>query len=150
MGGRSHVGLAFNVVSGAPLTPLAANANYDNGGEIPVAPRGSGIQTVDGFRTRTPVLCRIEHPAAELWSTYCAMHMAAQRQLIWRLSSASSGQINECHVIDHSPISCELRIVQVPQSLTTTSSRYADTESAMNTAAIIGNALRNDGWIETV
>jgi hypothetical protein len=51
-----NIGVGFNVVSGAPLTPLAANPNYDNGGEIPVAPRGSGIQTVDGFRTRTPVL----------------------------------------------------------------------------------------------
>ena len=51
-----NIGLAFNVESGAPLTPLAANPNYDNGGEIPTAPRGSGIQTVDGFRTRTPVL----------------------------------------------------------------------------------------------
>jgi hypothetical protein len=50
------VGLGFNVASGAPLTPLAANPNYDNGGEIPAAPRGSGIQTVDGFRTRTPLL----------------------------------------------------------------------------------------------
>jgi hypothetical protein len=51
-----NVGVAFNVISGAPLTPLAANPNYDNGGEIPAAPRGSGIQTVDGFRTRTPIL----------------------------------------------------------------------------------------------
>jgi len=54
--GGLNVGLAFNVISGAPLTPLAANPNYDNGGEIPLAPRGSGILTVDGFRTRTPVL----------------------------------------------------------------------------------------------
>ena len=36
------------------LTPLAANPNYANGGEIPTAPRGSGIQTIDGFMTRTP------------------------------------------------------------------------------------------------
>jgi carboxypeptidase family protein/TonB-dependent receptor-like protein len=54
--GGLNVGLAFSVVSGAPLTPLAANPQYDNGGEIPTAPRGSGILTVDGFRTRTPVL----------------------------------------------------------------------------------------------
>ena len=40
--------------SGAPLTPLAANPNYTNGGEIPEAARGSGIQTIDGFKTRTP------------------------------------------------------------------------------------------------
>ncbi len=57
-----NVGVAFNLVSGAPLTPLAANPNYDNGGEIPAAPRGSGIQTVDGFKTRTPVLTDIGPP----------------------------------------------------------------------------------------
>ncbi len=34
--------------------PLAANPNYTNGGEIPTAPRGAGIQTVGGFMTRTP------------------------------------------------------------------------------------------------
>ena len=52
------VGLSFgaglDLSSGAPLTPLAANPNYTNGGEIPEGPRGSGIQTIDGFRTRTP------------------------------------------------------------------------------------------------
>jgi hypothetical protein len=48
------VGVGLSLSSGAPLTPLAANPNYTNGGEIPEAPRGSGIQTVDGFRTRTP------------------------------------------------------------------------------------------------
>jgi hypothetical protein len=49
------VGIGLNVSSGAPLTPLAANPNYANGGEIPEAPRGSGFQTIDGFRTRTPI-----------------------------------------------------------------------------------------------
>jgi outer membrane receptor protein involved in Fe transport len=48
------IGVGLNLSSGAPLTPLAANPNYTNGGEIPEAPRGSGIQTVDGFKTRTP------------------------------------------------------------------------------------------------
>ena len=47
-------GVAFNASSGKPLTPLAANPQYDNAGEIPTAPRGSGIQTVDGFKKRTP------------------------------------------------------------------------------------------------
>jgi outer membrane receptor protein involved in Fe transport len=49
-----NLGLTLNLSSGAPLTPIAANPQYDNGGEIPAAPRGSGIQTVDGFKTRTP------------------------------------------------------------------------------------------------
>ncbi len=49
-----NVGVALNAGSGAPLTPLTTNPYYTNGGEIPTAPRGSGIQTVDGFKTRTP------------------------------------------------------------------------------------------------
>jgi outer membrane receptor protein involved in Fe transport len=48
------LGVAMNLSSGAPLTPFAANPNYTNGGEIPEAPRGSGIETIDGFKTRTP------------------------------------------------------------------------------------------------
>ena len=48
------LGAGLDLSSGAPLTPLAANPNYTNGGEIPEAPRGSGIQTIDGFKTRTP------------------------------------------------------------------------------------------------
>jgi hypothetical protein len=48
------LGAGLDLSSGAPLTPLAANPVYTNGGEIPAAPRGSGIQTIDGFKTRTP------------------------------------------------------------------------------------------------
>ena len=48
------LGAGLDISSGAPLTPFAANPNYTNGGEIPEGPRGSGIQTIDGFRTRTP------------------------------------------------------------------------------------------------
>ena len=33
---------------------MAANPNYDSAGEIPVAARGTGIQTIDGFMERTP------------------------------------------------------------------------------------------------
>jgi hypothetical protein len=53
---RLNVGVGLNLSSGKPLTGLAANpnVNYQNGGEIPTGPRGSGIQTVDGFKTRTP------------------------------------------------------------------------------------------------
>ena len=52
MGLNLGVGLTMN--SGAPLTALAANPNYGNGGEIPETVRGAGIQTIDGFKTRTP------------------------------------------------------------------------------------------------
>jgi len=44
----------LNLSSGKPLTGLAANPVYQNGGEIPLTPRGAGFQTSDGFRTRTP------------------------------------------------------------------------------------------------
>ncbi|MEQ1573767.1 MAG: TonB-dependent receptor [Vicinamibacterales bacterium] len=54
------VGLGLNLGSGKPLTPLAANAWYASGGEIPVAPRGSGIQTIDGFRKRTPFESQVD------------------------------------------------------------------------------------------
>jgi hypothetical protein len=53
--GAINLGLGLNAGSGQPLTPLAANPYYDSPGEIPEAVRGSGIQTVDGFRKRTPM-----------------------------------------------------------------------------------------------
>ena len=58
------VGLGLNLSSGKPLTPLAANPNYTNGGEIPIAPRASGIQTIDGFRTRTPFESQVDLQAS--------------------------------------------------------------------------------------
>jgi hypothetical protein len=48
------LGLNFQAVSGKPLTALADNPEYTNGGEIPLTARGAGFQTVDGFKTRTP------------------------------------------------------------------------------------------------
>jgi len=49
------LGLALDASSGRPLTPLAANPVYNNAGDIPEAPRGSGIPTLhDGFRRRPP------------------------------------------------------------------------------------------------
>jgi len=55
-----NVGLGFNASSGTPLTALAANPLYQNAGEIPTGPRGSGFETVDGFKTRTPVLTTLD------------------------------------------------------------------------------------------
>ena len=59
-----NLGVAINAGSGAPLTPLTTNPQYGNGGEIPTAARGSGIQTVDGFLTRTPFQSDIDFQAA--------------------------------------------------------------------------------------
>jgi hypothetical protein len=50
-----NVGIGVNVGSGKPLTALDPNPSYGNGGEIPDTPRGGGIQTVDGFKTRSPL-----------------------------------------------------------------------------------------------
>ena len=49
-----NLGLGFNAGSGRPLTALAVNPIYGTAGEIPLTLRGGGIETVDGFRTRTP------------------------------------------------------------------------------------------------
>jgi hypothetical protein len=49
-----NLGVGFNAGSGRPLTALAANPNYGSAGEIPLTLRGGGLETVDGFRTRTP------------------------------------------------------------------------------------------------
>ena len=54
-----NFGTGIDLSSGKPLTPLAANPSYTNSGEIPEAPRGSGFETVDGFRTRTPFLSEV-------------------------------------------------------------------------------------------
>jgi hypothetical protein len=48
------LGAAFQGSSGRPLTPMAASPVYGRAGEIPEAPRGSGIATEDGFLRRTP------------------------------------------------------------------------------------------------
>jgi outer membrane receptor protein involved in Fe transport len=58
------VGLGMNASSGKPLTPLAGNAWYGNGGEIPEGPRGSGIETVDGFQTRSPFEFQVDAQAS--------------------------------------------------------------------------------------
>ena len=59
-----NVGLGVTLSSGTPLTPLAANPNYNNGGEIPEGPRGSGIQTVDGLKKRTPFESQVDMQAS--------------------------------------------------------------------------------------
>jgi len=58
-----NLGAGLNVSSGTPLTALAANPVYQNAGEIPTTPRGAGFQTVDGFKTRTPVVSTVDFHA---------------------------------------------------------------------------------------
>jgi hypothetical protein len=49
-----NFGAGIQLMSGKPLTALAANPNYNSRGEIPMTPRGAGFETVDGFKKRTP------------------------------------------------------------------------------------------------
>jgi hypothetical protein len=63
-----HMGLnlaaGLNMSSGKPLTALAANPVYQNGGEIPLTARGGGFQTSDGFLTRTPFTTIVDGQAS--------------------------------------------------------------------------------------
>jgi Carboxypeptidase regulatory-like domain/TonB dependent receptor/TonB-dependent Receptor Plug Domain len=55
-----NFGLGVITGSGRSLTNMAANPNYDSSGEIPVNVRGSGIDTVDGFRERAPMDLQVD------------------------------------------------------------------------------------------
>ena len=59
-----NLGANLNMVSGKPLTPMAANPNYGSTGEIPEAARGTGIQTIDGFKTRSPFESQLDFQAS--------------------------------------------------------------------------------------
>jgi outer membrane receptor protein involved in Fe transport len=59
-----NVGINLNLSSGKPLTQMAANPNYTSEGEIPVAARGTGIQTIDGFMDRSPFESQLDLQAA--------------------------------------------------------------------------------------
>jgi hypothetical protein len=59
-----NLGVGLNLSDGKPLTRMAANPNYDSPGEIPEGPRGSGIQTIDGFKTRTPFESQVDLQAS--------------------------------------------------------------------------------------
>ena len=73
--GGLNVGTGVNLSSGKPLTPMAANPNYGSLGEIPEAARGTGIQTVDGFKKRTPFESQVD-----LQASY-SLKMAGERRV---------------------------------------------------------------------
>jgi hypothetical protein len=58
------IGVGFTTTSGKPLTALAGNSWYGNGGEIPETPRGEGFDTIDGFKERTPVEFQVDMQAS--------------------------------------------------------------------------------------
>jgi hypothetical protein len=49
-----NLGAGLWATSGRPLTAFAADPVLGRAGDIPEGPRGSGIETEDGFKTRTP------------------------------------------------------------------------------------------------
>ena len=59
-----NIGVGLNVGSGKPLTAMDPNPSYGNGGEIPETARGGGIQTIDGFKNRTPVQSQLDFQAS--------------------------------------------------------------------------------------
>ena len=59
-----NLGAGINLSSGKPLTPMVANPNYSSAGEIPAAARGTGIQTIDGFKKRTPFESQLDVQAS--------------------------------------------------------------------------------------
>ena len=50
------VGAGLSLASGQPLTPMTTDAVSGYTGYSPLVPRGSGMLTEDGFKTRTPVV----------------------------------------------------------------------------------------------
>jgi hypothetical protein len=64
-----NIGINVNLSDGRPLTPMAANANYQSAGEIPVTARGTGIQTVDGFKKRSPFESQVDLQAAYVFKS---------------------------------------------------------------------------------
>jgi len=55
-----NLGTGFSLVSGQPLTPMTSDPVSGYQGYIPLAPRGTGMMTVDGFKTRTPYLWSLD------------------------------------------------------------------------------------------
>jgi hypothetical protein len=58
------IGVGLTASSGKPLTALAGNSWYGNGGEIPETPRGEGFDTIDGFKKRTPMEFQVDMQAS--------------------------------------------------------------------------------------
>ena len=54
------LGAGFSLVSGQPLTPMTTDPVSGAVGYIPLAPRGSGMMTEDGFRNRTPAVWSLD------------------------------------------------------------------------------------------
>jgi hypothetical protein len=68
-------------------------------------------------------------------------------QVLWRLCSPSSGELTECQVIDRRPLFPEVRLVHVERGVTLASGSFTGIQAAVNAAAVLGAALRADGWL---
>ncbi len=54
------IGAGFSAVSGQPLTPMTTDSVSGSIGYVPLAPRGSGMMTADGFKTMTPFVWSLD------------------------------------------------------------------------------------------
>jgi hypothetical protein len=70
-----NLGIGLRAGSGRPFTPMAANPVYTGIAGIPEEPRGSGIQTVDGFMKRSPAEIGVDL-SASYW-----VDLGAERRL---------------------------------------------------------------------
>lgn len=69
-------------------------------------------------------------------------------EVLWRLRSPISERLTECRIVDHSMTSFELRIVQLPQGVTKSSTSFRDHTSAACVGSVLGAALRGDGCVD--
>ena len=77
--------------------------------------------------------------------------MAPAPVLLWRLHSPFAPQTSECYIVKHSPMSIELRLIQMPASATLISpSWYDNHEKAVQNATVLGTALRHDGFTDVL
>jgi hypothetical protein len=70
------LGGGFSVVSGQPLTAMTTDPVSGQTGYVPIGPRGRGMMTADGFKTRTPFVW-----ALDLHAGY-AFHIASGRLVL--------------------------------------------------------------------
>ena len=75
--------------------------------------------------------------------------MTSEPVLLWRLHSPFSPQASECYIVKHSPMSIELRLIQMPPSATVVApSWYGSHETALRNAMLVAMALRGDGFTD--
>ena len=104
MWGGFNLGTGINLSSGAPLTPLASNPNYGSNGEIPEASRGSGIQTIDGFKKRTPFERQVDLQASYTLQMSGARRMTLLADVFNVFNERRTTNYNQNTQLDNGPV----------------------------------------------